>query len=489
MNDLLQDLNFWAGTEDSLAAYLLAVSRITPEMVAEAEKRAYGGMSSDVERAPRLFSKQGSVAVISIAGPLNNRDSWMNAYMGYVGYPEIREAMIHAAKDPDVKAVVLDIKSGGGAVSGVSATGELISMIDKKVKPVYAYSDAMIASAAYWLGSSARKLSVDKVAEIGSIGVLMVHKEMSKYLEKEGITATVMRAGKYKAMGNSYEVLTDTAREQIQGQLDQMYQMFVEHVADARGVTYSVADSKMAQGRMFIGQSAVDAGLVDAVTSFDAFMGDIQRGIDNKKAPAKYGANQSEGSTVKHALTEQQIAALAAGGVIADAGAPEKTAEEIAAEAAAAEAAAAAAAAEAAAAVVAETTPAVAAVPSGNDAVVAMLQTQLAAANASVVDLTVKLTAANTAAETTKALIEKMRPVVAASVGNMRVAFGGTRAGADTLNDEALLSEYSSLSAQFQEKFKAGGVSGSPAAAADKGAKSNGAQSSLHKARLDATRR
>lgn len=491
------DLKFWAGTEESLLSFISSLDKLTPEVMA-AQAAAYGAAERE-EEVPRLYSRQGDVGVVSISGSLVNSASWINQYLGYTGYPEIRAALIHAAKDPEVKAITLDIKSGGGAVSGVSDTSDLIRMIDKKVKPVYAYSDGMIASAAYWLGSSARSLSVGKVTEVGSIGVLLVHKEMSKYMEKEGITATVLRAGKYKAMGNPYEALSDSAREQIQGQLDQMYTMFVEHVADARGVTYAVADQKMAQGRIFIGQAAVDVGLADKQESFDAFITGIQRGIDAKKSQPKYGANLSQGQQMpKNALTEQEIAAMAAGAGAAAEQTPAAAAAETAttsgdtpAADAAADAGAAPAAAPAADAGAAPAAPA----PAANaSAAVDLLKEQLREANDRVLALSVELTGLKNAASTAEATIagltatlEKMQPIVVSAVNNMRVALGGSAIAAG-LTGEALLAEHASAHAQFVHKFKVGGVSSATAADAGKGGQKNVSHDSFRKARIDATR-
>ena len=488
------DLKFWAGTEESLLSFISSLDKLTPEVMA-AQAAAYGAAERE-EEVPRLYSRQGDVGVVSISGSLVNSTSWINQYLGYTGYPEIRAALIHAAKDPEVKAITLDIKSGGGAVSGVSDTSDLIRMIDKKVKPVYAYSDGMIASAAYWLGSSARSLSVGKVTEVGSIGVLLVHKEMSKYMEKEGITATVLRAGKYKAMGNPYEALSDSAREQIQGQLDQMYTMFVEHVADARGVTYAVADQKMAQGRIFIGQAAVDVGLADKQESFDAFLSGIQRGIDAKKSQPKYGANLSQGQPMpKNALTEQEIAALAAGaGAAAEQTPAAAAADTPAGEAGEAPAAGADAAPAAPAAPAEPAAPAAAAAPAAPSAAVDLLKEQLREANDRVLALSVELTGLKNAASTAEATIsgltatlEKMQPIVVSAVNNMRVALGGSAIAAG-LAGEALLAEHASAHAQFVQKFKVGGVSSATAADAGKGGQKNVSHDSFRKARIDATR-
>jgi signal peptide peptidase SppA len=481
----LLNFKFWSGSEDSLHAYLTSIKQMVEAGVTEPPKRAgYWNQDEEDEMVPRLFSQQGDIGVISIAGPLNNTDSWKNEYIGATGYPEIRAALVHAAQQADVKAIVLDIKSGGGAVSGVTDTAELVAMVDQKVKPVYAFSDGMIASAAYWLGSSARSVDIGKVTEAGSIGVLTVHQDLSKLFADMGVKMTVLRAGEYKALGNSYEPLSDKARAEIQGQLDQMYTVFVQHVADSRGVSYAVADEKMAQGRVFVGQAAVDAGLVDSVTSFDALLSKIQGGIDAEKSSPKYGASFSKGTFVKSALTEQQIAALASGSGSGTDEESKAAADKAAADKAAAEQAAQA---EAEAKEKAEADAAEAGSSVALKAQVDLLQAQLGQAQGQLLDVQVRLRDAEAALAPVQASIEKMRPVVRQSVANLRVAMGGTAAGVEALNDEALLAEQSSLAEQFQSKFKAGGVAAVPQGEPTEKAGEVGGDSA-HLARIRATR-
>ena len=182
------EIKFWAGSQESLHAYISAVAQL---MEAPPAKRADYLEVDDDRDVPALYERQGAVGVISIKGSLTNSDSWMNAFTGAVSYNSIREALIYAANDTEAQAIVLDIQSGGGAVSGCSDTASLIKTIDAKVKPVHTFSDGGVMSAAYWLGCSARTITVGDTAESGSIGVLAVHKEMSKMLADDGITATV----------------------------------------------------------------------------------------------------------------------------------------------------------------------------------------------------------------------------------------------------------------------------------------------------------
>ena len=256
----------WAGTEQSLAAARAA------ELMAVAKLKA--GFSSEGVDVPSLLSVQGSVGMVSIQGPLFN--SKMAEYFGLTTYAGIRRAMVAAANDPAVGQILLAVDSGGGAVSGVYDTAQLISAINAKVKPVTTFAGDIMASAAYWLGSAARKVYSGQMSLVGSIGVISAHIEYSKQMAADGVTATVLRAGKYKALANPMEPLTEAAKAQIQAQLDAVYKVFVESVAAHRGVSFAEAD-KMSQGREFFGQAALDAGLVDGITTLAAVVGGLQK--------------------------------------------------------------------------------------------------------------------------------------------------------------------------------------------------------------------
>ena len=172
--------------------------------------------------------------------------------------------------------------SPGGHVSGVQETGDLIAATNKKLKPVTSFAEGNMASAAYWLGVSSGDVAATSDSTLGSIGVVMVHMDRSKQLENEGIKATVMRAGKYKALVNPFEPLTEEARTELQAQLDSVYEGFVGHVATSLGKPFNTVDQKMAQGREFIGQRAVDVGLAHRISTLGKEMSrlDPNYGVD-----------------------------------------------------------------------------------------------------------------------------------------------------------------------------------------------------------------
>ena len=452
---------YWAGTPESLQAYLDSVAKLM-ESELPAKRADYLDPDDDPEGLPELLQMQGDIAVISIKGSLTNSDSWINKYIGAVSYSSIRAALIWAVNNDQVKAIALDIQSGGGAVSGLADTADLIKTIDTKVKPVYAYGDSLIASAAYRLGISARSLQIGRETEAGSIGVVMVHREMTKMMENDGVTATVIRSGKWKMLGNPYEKLSELAESTMQEQVDQLNALFVEYVASCLDKTPGQVEAQMGQGRIFIGQSAVDVGLVSGTTNFDSFMSEITRGIAISETRPQYGAILTKGATVATALTDQQIAEAAALKATADAAA--------------------------AAAAIASTEPAASTAPAAaaaNPDVVALLQGQLATAQAQVLALSVDLQSLKTANAALETQSEKLRPAVRAAVSNLRVAMGGTATGVEALNDDGLMAEHANLSAQFTSKFPAGGVA---AVSSTASAEKDVVEDPLRRARLAATR-
>lgn len=444
----IPDIRFWAGTEESFASYMAAL-----KAVASLDAQAYHGSQQDQQETSRLLTVQGNVGVISISGALVPGEPWYARYSGgsITGYGEIRAALVEAANNPEIGAILLDVASGGGAVSGVSDIADLIGSIDANVKPVHTFSDGIIASAAYWLGSAARDISIGQVAEAGSIGVLTVHKEITKMLEANGITAKVIRSGEYKALGHSMEKLSAKAEEVIQDQVDQMDELFLAQVAPKRGMSVEQARAKIGEGRVFIGDRAVAAGLVDSVSNFDAVVSKIQGAIDSQKQRSQYGGNFSKGPVVKAALTEQQLAALAEGGTALAEADTDATSTPTTAEASAEPTA------QAPAEPAAEATQAAPA-SQGQSELVAFLQGQLASAQAQVLDLTVQVRDLKAEAEKKQGTHAALRALAEASVDRLKVALGGTTGLCAGMTDEALLAEHATLRAGFEAKFKAGGV-------------------------------
>ena len=192
---------------------------------------------------------------------------------------DFREAMGRE----DVRAILFDIDSPGGAVDGtLELAREIYSA--RGQKPMAALGDGLMASAAVWIGLAADETYLNADTDrAGSIGVVTVHREASKWYEGAGITNTVIAAGKYKAVGNQYEPLTKEGKKVIQDELDYVYSLFVGDVAAFRGVSIETVLEDMADGRVFTGAQAVSAGLVDGVRSRrEVIAGLLERAANHK---------------------------------------------------------------------------------------------------------------------------------------------------------------------------------------------------------------
>lgn len=468
----------WAGSETSLQ---VAVEAET----AGAAKLAAGAFDQqdEEEETPRLLEVSDGIATISIKGPLVNSDSPWLQYCGVTGYPEIRDALLAAANDGSVQQILLDIDSGGGAVSGVDDTAKLIRLINDQVKPVSTYTDGIMASAAYWLGSAAGAVFSGKSALVGSIGVIATHKEQVEANKMEGIGVTVIRAGKFKALANSNETLSAAGRAQIQHIVDAAYTVFVDHVSAMRGKSYEYADKTMADGQEFIGQAALDVGLVDGLTTYDALVSDLKQKIlasstasmDNHNNDSRrlLGASTTELSgdadMAKKALTEQNIAALAAGAaLVLDAGAGAQL--DATADAVALAASDATAAAVSDATAVASLVDVAAAIGAGGgdqhaqnvdtiNATVQLLNSQLAAKDSQLLEAGIKTAKLQEQLDGVQATHAPMLEIVGKSINNMRIALNESAMSIEGMGAIAVLAEHTRMADQFQSKFKAGSIS------------------------------
>ena len=203
------------------------------------------------------------VGILTIDGMMAKRMNLMAAISGGTSTQLLQRDFALAMDDPTVHSILLVIDSPGGEVGG---TQEFCNQIfeARGIKPIVAVCEGMMASAAYWIASSADEVYISSgTAQVGSIGVVAVHKDKSKSDANQGVKVTEIAAGKYKRVASEHEPLSAEGRDVLKDQVDQIYTVFVDDVARNRGVSSEKVLSEMADGRIFIGQKAVDAGLVD----------------------------------------------------------------------------------------------------------------------------------------------------------------------------------------------------------------------------------
>lgn len=210
------------------------------------------------------------VAIIKVHGVLLQRLGWMAAYADYLscgGYDAIRMGFLNAVSDEAVRAIVFDIDSGGGVVSGCFDLVDQISA-QRGSKPIWAILNEKAFSAAYAIASACDHIVVPRTGETGSIGVIAMFVDYSEMLSKAGIKPTLFVSGARKPDSYGEAPLSEEAAALFQADVDVLGDLFIETTAKNRGLT--AAKVRGFQAGTFLGAAGVTSGLADAVLAPDA---------------------------------------------------------------------------------------------------------------------------------------------------------------------------------------------------------------------------
>lgn len=167
------------------------------------------------------------------------------------------------AADSRAKALIVRINSPGGTVVGGESLYHGLRAV-AKVKPVVAVMDTLGTSAAYMTALGADRIFARQGTITGSIGVILQATEFSGFLSKIGVSTETIKSGPLKAVPSPFEPLSPAGREAIRAVVMDIFDMFVDLVAERRDMARDDALG-LADGRVFTGRQAVAAKLVDAL--------------------------------------------------------------------------------------------------------------------------------------------------------------------------------------------------------------------------------
>ena len=218
---------------------------------------------------PEIVKGEGGyIGVIPVRGLLMQRPNWLLGIVGGTSMEGFNSNLDDLLGNSGVKAIILNVDSGGGSTFGIDETAARIDEGRAK-KPIYAVANSIMASSAYWLASASDKIFATPGAEIGSIGTLSIHTEQSGTDSMMGMLHTIIKRGKDKALGNPYEPLSPEAVAEIQKHVDRYYEMFVRTVAKGRGVTPHQIEKTYGQGRVFGPPEAKQVGMIDGIATLE----------------------------------------------------------------------------------------------------------------------------------------------------------------------------------------------------------------------------
>lgn len=238
-----------------------------------AQLRQQAGMWDDSppKTARDMYEVSRGVATLHIDGPLVHKLGGVEPYCGMVGYDQLDRIIADALANKEVGAVLLDIDSPGGEVSGCFDFAKKLRGMGVKAggdKPIVAFANEMACSAAYAIACACDAVMTTETGVVGSIGVWTMQVDMTKGLTANGIEVTMIRAGERKARGGPYEVADEETFAKLQGWVDETWGIFARHVAECRAESAETVQSW--EGDWFTGPEALTLNLVDAVDTPDA---------------------------------------------------------------------------------------------------------------------------------------------------------------------------------------------------------------------------
>ncbi len=163
-------------------------------------------------------------------------------------------------------------------MTGTQEAGDAVWNARKRGKNIVGLVNPLCASAAYWIGSQCSALIGVPSADVGSVGVFLLHLDFSGALADAGVKPTFIFAGENKTEGNFYEPLSAGAKDFYQSDVNEIYRQFLATVSRGRGVPVGTVRSTFGGGRCFDARKALSLNMIDAIATRDAAVRSISAG-------------------------------------------------------------------------------------------------------------------------------------------------------------------------------------------------------------------
>lgn len=208
-----------------------------------------------------LCAPRPKVAVIRMSGVI--ADQGRKGAISWARYIPIIE---RAFDIPDLDEVCLVINSPGGSPAQCSLITTLIrDLADKKNIPVTAFVEDVAASGGYWLACAADKIYVQPSSIVGSIGVIAAMFGFDKAIKRYDIDRRVYTAGEDKSFLDPFQPEDPKAVKRLQDMQKDIHKTFIDWVKSRRGDALKGTDKALFNGHVWVGETAVEKGLADAI--------------------------------------------------------------------------------------------------------------------------------------------------------------------------------------------------------------------------------
>ena len=215
---------------------------------------------------------ENGVAIIEVFGSLIHRSRGMSFGSGLTSFEELRHEIESALLDRSIKAIILQMDSPGGEVSGAFDLADVIFNA-RGQKPIVALVEDLAASAGFLIASAADEVVTTQTAEVGSVGVVAVHFDQSEANAMAGFKVTHVFEGARKIDGTPHAALEGEALAAIQAKLHDIMEIFVNKVS--RNLGMNPADIIATEADTFIGERGVEVGFASRVGTLTSVLQEL----------------------------------------------------------------------------------------------------------------------------------------------------------------------------------------------------------------------
>lgn len=210
------------------------------------------------------------IAGVELSGRITRRT--VNDYIPMLNYIKNKNR---------VGGLILVLNSEGGDANASEILYNQIREIKEK-KPVYALIEGMGASGAYWIASACTKLFAMETSLVGSIGVISFFPNVTKFLDKIGISVEVNKIGNYKDMTSPFKDMDQESRDKFKKIMEATFSKFREDVMKNRKIPESYQEDVF-NGQIFASRDALENGLIDEISDISSVSEQIAKVLSIKR--------------------------------------------------------------------------------------------------------------------------------------------------------------------------------------------------------------
>jgi protease IV len=205
------------------------------------------------------------IAIITVSGVIG---APADPFSTQLSQNELLSQIRQAREDPLVKAVVLRVDSPGGGVVASSELHAALAELSAGDKPLVVSMGSTAASGGYYIATPADTIYANADTFTGSLGVILTLTNFEEAFDTLGIRTYVYKSGALKDIGSPTREPTAEEEAVLQTVVDQAYQGFVDVIVAGRGLPRAEV-LRLADGRIYTGQQALELGLIDAIGNLD----------------------------------------------------------------------------------------------------------------------------------------------------------------------------------------------------------------------------